>query len=389
MKSDAERLGRVFRWVYMLHLSDFMLILPLGPLLLRAFELPAAALGQLVFAYTVSAGIAGVVLGALIHRCERRALLLAVYAGFALALAATLAAPSLAWLLGARVLAGLCGGVLSSLLQATVADLVALERRAAALGQVATGHALASVLGVPLGLAIASAFGWRLAFAALLLLALPVGAVLARRLPRRHSDAAGASGGAPATALRALAPAYLLTFAVSASAYAVGAYFAPYWIGNVGVGEAELAYVYFAAGAVSLWSSPLIGRLADRRGRFQVFAAVMALSIAVIVLVTRSGALPLALAVALGAAYFVTAYGRWIPALALLSALPRAEQRAGFMMINGVVTQLSMGAGALIAAGMIEIDAAGRVAGFDRVGAFAVALSLAAIALARRLARRR
>jgi len=386
---DDARLTGALRWVYMLQLSDFMLLLPLGPLLLRALGLPAAALGQLVFVYTLGAGVAGMVLGALIQRCDRRALLLGVYAGFALALLATAAAPSLGWLLAARALAGLCGGVLSSLVQAAVADLVALERRAAALGRVATGHALASVIGVPAGLAIASAGGWRLAYVALLVLALPVGMLLARRLPPWRPDAADGPQRASAASLLALSPAYLLTFLVSASAYAVGAYFAPYWVGNVGISEAELAYVYLAAGACSLVSSPLIGRLADRHGRFEVFVAVMLVSIAVIVAVTRSPVLPLAGAVVIGAAHFVTAYGRWIPALALLSALPRAELRASFMVINGVVTQLSMGAGALVAGRMIEIDRAGRLAGFDRVGTFAVALSLVAIGLAWRLSRRR
>jgi predicted MFS family arabinose efflux permease len=255
-----------------------------------------------------------------------------------------------------------------------------------------TGHALASVVGVPLGLAIASALDWRLAFGALLLLALPVALGIRRcvpRLPARQAPPGGSAEGAGGKVLLALSPALLLTFAVSGSAYAVGAYFAPFWIGNVGIGDAKLPLVYLAAGALSLFTSPLIGRLADRHGRFEVFTAATLLSIVVILQVTHAALLPAWLAVVLGAAFFLTVYGRWIPALALLSELPRAEHRGGFMMINGVVTQLSMGTGALAAGLMIDIDAGGRLAGFDSVGQAAAAVSLLAIPLAWKLAGRR
>lgn len=383
----AARLTGVLRWVHMTHLVDFMILMPLAPQLLRTLDLPAAALGQLVFVYTLGAGVAGLVLGAVIHRFERRALLLAVYAGFALAVVFTALAPSLPALLGARVLAGACGGVLSSLIQGTVAEHVALERRAAALGTVMTGHALASVIGVPLGLAIASALDWRLAFAALVAVVAPVLFAVARSVPRLPPRATPAAHGESAGALLRLAPAFVLTFAVSGSAYAVGAYFAPFWAGNVGVGEAGLPFVYFAAGALSLFTSPLIGRLADHHGRLEVFVVATLVSIAGILLVTRSGPLPVWLAVALGAVFFITIYGRWIPALALLSELPRSEHRGGFLMINGVVTQLGMGVGALAAGAMIEFDPGGRLLGFERVGELAVAVSLLAIPLAWRLAR--
>ena len=122
----------------MTHLVDFMLFMPLAPQLLRGLGMPLAALGEFVFAYTASAGVAGLALGATIHRFSRCKLLLIVYAGFGASLLLTVLAGSFAWLIAARVLAGACGGVLSSLVQATVVDFVPFERRAAALGTVMT-----------------------------------------------------------------------------------------------------------------------------------------------------------------------------------------------------------------------------------------------------------
>lgn len=396
--SDADRLTTVLRWVHMTHLVDFMLIMPLGPQLLRALGMPPTALGQLVFAYTLSAGLAGLALGATIHRISRRKLLLAVYAGFAVALVATLTAGGFAGLLLARVVAGACGGVLSSLVHATVADYIVPEGRAAALGKVMTGHALASVIGVPLGLGIASALGWRAPFALLLILVLPLWHVAGSCVPAAaaapHAPGRAAAAG-PVSARRSLAawsPAFALTFAVCASAYALVAYFAPYWLGTVGVGEAGLPFVYLAAGGLSLYTSPRLGRLADRHGRLKVFICATLVSVLAIALASRSGPLPPWLALALGAAFLVTLYGRWIPALALLSEWPPHSLRGAFMMVNGVVTQLSMGVGAMLAGRMISIDGAGRLDGFARVGDAAIAMSLCAILIAwllgRHIARR-
>ena len=391
----AQRLTSVLRWVHMTHLVDFMIFMPLGPQLLRTFDMPLTALGQLIFAYTVSAGVAGLALGATLHRFSRRRLLLGVYAGLALSLLLTVTASGFVALLLARVIAGACGGVLSSLVQATVADYVPLERRAAALGTVMTGHALASVIGVPLGLAVASAFSWRASFALVLMLVVPVMIAIARHVPcvrpattAPDSGVAAAGLAANLRGLAALSPAFALTFAVSASAYALGSYFAPYWVGNVGVSEAELPFVFLASGALSLYTSPRIGRLADRWGRLQVFTGAALLSVPVIALMSRSGPLPLWLAVVLGAAFFVIVYGRWIPALALLSEWPSARRRGGFMMVNGVVTQLSMGVGALAAGAMIAFDEAGRVSGFERVGDMAIIVTLLAMVIAWLLARR-
>ena len=379
----------------MTHLVDFMIFMPLGPQLLRTFDMPLTALGQLIFAYTVSAGVAGLALGATLHRFSRRRLLLGVYAGFAVSLLLTVTASGFGALLLARVIAGACGGVLSSLVQATVADYVPLERRAAALGTVMTGHALASVIGVPLGLAVASAFSWRASFALILILVVPVMIAIARHVPGVAPSTTAPDSGVAAAGLMAnlrglavLSPAFALTFAVSASAYALGSYFAPYWVGNVGVSEAELPFVFLASGALSLYTSPRIGRLADRWGRLQVFTGAALLSLPIIALMSRSGPLPLWLAVVLGAGFFVIVYGRWIPALALLSEWPSAHRRGGFMMVNGVVTQLSMGVGALAAGAMIAFDEAGRVSGFERVGDMAIVVTLLAMVIAWLLARR-
>ncbi|WP_246265798.1 MFS transporter [Aromatoleum diolicum] len=387
------RLIAVLRAAHMTHLIDFMIMMPLGAYFIRSLGAAPSDLGRLVFAYTVSAGVSGVLVSGVIDRFDRRSVLLAGYGGFTTSLLLTAFAPSLDALVGARIVAGVTGGVLSAMIQAMVVEVVPPSLRASAIGRVTTGHALAAVIGVPAGLALASALDWRSSFLAVWGLALFVLVGIRRHVPSLPGKTVvGAQGAAPRrpgaslVELRSLAG-FLLTFAVTFSAYAVIAYIAPYWVGNVGVAEAWLPLVYLLAGAMSLHTSPLAGRLADRHGRFGVFALATLLSVVGIVLATHAPRLPLVPALALGGGFFVFIYARWVPCVAMLSDVPPPASRGAFLMLNGVTTQLGMGAGAIFSGSVIELEAGGRLSGFDTIGLVAAAISLAAIALARFITR--
>lgn len=385
------RLVAVLRAAHMTHLIDFMVMMPLGAHFIAAFHAAPADLGRLVFAYTVSAGVSGLIVSALIDRFDRGRVLRVVYAAFVVSLLVTATAGSLDALIVARIFAGMTGGVLSALIQSVVADVIAPAQRATAIGRVMSGHALSAVIGVPAGLWVAAALGWQGPFIAVLAIASAVLVGLGRHLPpmparRVATDAFAGVSLRQVLAGRALAG-LGLTFLVTASCYAVIAYIAPYWLKNVGITEARLPWVYLLAGAISFFTTPLSGRMADRHGRFPVFAVTTVLSVGGILLATHAPALALPGALVVSSLFFVTVYARWVPTVAILAELPPPPVRGAFMMLNGVITQLGMGAGAMFSGVLIEIDADGRLTGFGTVGIVAALLSLAAIALARRVSR--
>lgn len=397
--NDGRLIG-VLRAAHMTHLIDFMVMMPLGAHFIAAFGATPADLGRLVFAYTVSAGVSGLIVSALIDRFDRGRVLRVAYAAFVASLLVTATAGSLDTFVFARIFAGMTGGVLSALIQSVVAEVIPPAQRATAIGQVMSGHALSAVIGVPAGLWVAAALGWQGPFIAVLAIASVVFLGLNRHLPpvpARRSAAPSQRGvetapEAAAVSLRqALAGRALgglcLTFLVTASCYAVIAYIAPYWLRNVGIAEARLPWVYLLAGAISFFTTPLSGRMADRHGRFPVFAGTTLLSCAGILLATHAPALALPAALAVSSLFFVTVYARWVPTVALLAELPSSSVRGAFMMLNGVTTQLGMGAGAMFSGVLIDIGADGRLTGFGTVGIVAALISLAAIALARRVAR--
>ena len=94
------------------HVLDFVIMMPLGPQLMRVFEITPQQFGLLVSAYTISAGISGFAGSFFIDRFDRRSALLITYVGFAVGTLACALSPDYYFFLAARIFAGLFGGVL-------------------------------------------------------------------------------------------------------------------------------------------------------------------------------------------------------------------------------------------------------------------------------------
>jgi len=125
------------------HIVDFMILMPLGPQLMRVFSISPAQFGFLVSSYTFAAGVSGLIAARFIDRFDRKTTLLFFYIGFCLSTVACAFSPSYEFFLLARTLAGAFGGVLGSLVLAIVGDAIAPERRGTATGTVMMAFSLA------------------------------------------------------------------------------------------------------------------------------------------------------------------------------------------------------------------------------------------------------
>lgn len=142
------------------HILDFMIMMPLGSQLMRVFEITPGQFGRLVSAYAFAAAIVGFLAGFFVDRFDRKKALLVFYGGFGLATLGCALAPNHPMLLLGRLAAGAFGGVASSLIMAVVGDVIPPARRGRAMGIVMSAFPLASVLGVPLGLARLRQLEW-------------------------------------------------------------------------------------------------------------------------------------------------------------------------------------------------------------------------------------
>ncbi len=172
---------------------DFMIVMPLGPQLLDDLAIDARRFSWVVSAYTLSAGLAGFLAAPWLDRVPRKPVYLLLSIG---PLAGTVAcglATSFPLLLAARAVTGGFGGVHGGLALAIVADVFPPERRGRATGTLMLAFAVASVVGVPLGIALGTRIGWQAPFFALAALGLPLVGLAAWSLPPLAAHVAGSS----------------------------------------------------------------------------------------------------------------------------------------------------------------------------------------------------
>lgn len=77
------------RWLLILlamvqftHIMDFMIMMPLAPQLMRELSISTTQFSILIAAYTITAGIIGLLVAPFVDRYDRRTVLVICYAGF-------------------------------------------------------------------------------------------------------------------------------------------------------------------------------------------------------------------------------------------------------------------------------------------------------------------
>ncbi|HEV8070733.1 MAG TPA: MFS transporter [Planctomycetaceae bacterium] len=377
--------------VQFISIIDFMIIMPLGPQLMRKLAIGPQQFGLVVASYTIAAGLAGLVASSLMDRLGRKAAFLGLDAGFLIGTFLCGLAPTYWTLVLARVLTGAFGGILGGLALAIIGDVFPDERRGRATGALMSGFALASVAGVPFGLYLGTHFGWHVPFILLGILGCPVWALAVWTLPPLRDHLAKATSTHP---LRVVfetftQPNHLNAFALivmlMVAAFTIFPYMSPFLVSNIGMSEDELGLVYIAGGAVTLFSAPLIGRLADRYGKLRVFRIVCPLSAVFTLAAANLVPVPVAVAVAIMAALMVCNSGRMVAAMAMITGSVEPHRRGGFLSANSSVQHLSIGFGTYVG-GLIVAEAAdGRMLHVPILGLVSAAATMLCIWLAGRI----
>ena len=367
---------------------DFMLLMPLGPQLMRLFAITPTEFGILVSVYMGTAALVGFGAALVIDRFDRRATLLALYACFTLTTLVTASAQSYVWLLAARAAAGGFAGVLIATVLAIVGDTIPDGRRGRALGAVMSSGSIASIAGIPLGIWIASHFSWRAPFLFNGALCAAVLLAAAYLVPRVHGHLAAARGGSALARARAVfgrrnhVAAFGITTLLNFSAFAIVPFLAAYLVLNVGITERELPLAYFFGGLAALGFVRLVGRLTDLHGRQRVFALVAGLSILAIFVTTHLPAVPLWVAVPAQMLLMASFAGRFVPAVTIITGAVVPEVRGIFMSFNAAFQQLSAGLASLAASAIVARGPGGEILYFGAVGWVSMIATFAAIALA-------
>ncbi len=148
--------------------------------------------GLLVTGYAAGVAVGGPILGLLITRIALKPAILGVMALFALGQLLCAFAPNYEMLLLARLVSACGHGAFFGVASIAVSNLVPAERRGAALSMFVGGITVANILGLPAGTAIGNAFGWRVAFVCIAVMALLSVAAVVFTLPSQTKGEAQA-----------------------------------------------------------------------------------------------------------------------------------------------------------------------------------------------------
>jgi multidrug resistance protein len=368
------------------HILDFMIMMPLGAGLMRVFDITPGQFSLLVASYGLAAAVTGFMAGFVLDRFNRKTALLTLYVGFGLSTLACALAPTYSFLMAARLAAGAFGGVAGSLVSATVGDAIPPERRGRAMGLVMTAFPLASVLGVPVGLTLATWFEWHAPFFLLAALSAVIFFVALRSLPQVASHRSSLH---PLRQMfeilthRVHVRGFLLSAVLVFAGAIIIPFMAPSMVANVGLTEAQLPLIYFFGGACTFVTTPWIGRLSDRHDKLHVLASISGVAVVVALIVTQLGLTPLPVALVVTTLFFITMSGRFAPAMAMVTNAVEARYRGGFMSVNAALQQASGALANVVAGLLIHRNAAGQLVGYPQAGyvagaAFGLTVLLAA-----------
>jgi predicted MFS family arabinose efflux permease len=374
------------------HIVDFMILMPLGPQLMRIFDITPREFGLLVSSYTFSAGISSFLGAFFLDKYDRRKILLWVFSGFLIGTLACALSPNFLILLMSRLVSGVFGGLTSALILAIIGDVIPDNRRGTAMGLVMAAFSVASVFGVPFGLFIASISNWHAPFFFLAGMSLVILVLIFRYVPSITGHLVEVKKKpSPVEVIRRVTgnpnqmKAITLTIMMMFGQFTIIPFLSPYMVANVGFTDMQLTYIYMAGGFFTIFTSPWVGRMTDKYGKIKVFTIFMTLNLIPLAIITHLQATPIPYVLLITTLFFVTSNGRMVPAAALITGTAKAENRGSFLSFNSAVQQLAAGLASFVAGMILAEGINGELLNYHIVGYLAIFFSIICIPLARRI----
>ena len=369
---------------------DFMIVMPLGPQVMASLGIGAAHFGWIISSYTFAAGLAGFIASPFLDRFDRKSAFLFLYVGFIVGTLACGLAPSFWLVLAARTVTGAFGGLLGSQAMTIVADVFPAHRRGQATGALMSAFAFASVVGVPLGIAIGNLYGWQLPFLVLAALSLPLLGLATWAMPPIRSHLQHTTQRDLSHLLETLANpnhlwAFLLVSLLMFGGFMVVPFISTFYIANVGVTEVQLPIIFIAGGLVTLIGSPVIGRMVDRFGKLRMFWFLLPVSALAVLVITHLPTVGIVGAAMASSLLMLTNTGRMVAAMALISGCVEPSRRGGFMAANSSFQHIAGGLGTTLGGFLVTAESGQPFLNYELAGYIAASATLASLWVAGKL----
>lgn len=371
---------------------DFMVMSPLGDMLMKSMSLSTVQFGIAVFSYAFSAGVSGFLTAGFADSFDRKKLLLFFYIGFILGTLFCGLADTYPLLIAARIITGLFGGVIGSISMAIVSDLFLLEKRGRVMGFLQMGFGASQVLGIPISLYIANRWGWQSPFLMIVGLALVIFLLIVFKLKpiNAHLNEVRETNAFKhlmhTISQRNYRIGFMATALMSLGGFMIMPWGSSFAVNNLKVTTEQLPFLFMISGLSTLIIMPVIGSLSDKIDKFKLFIIASIWMGVVVVIYTNLTPVPFIYVVILNVFMMMGVMARMVPSVSLVSALPGVQDRGAFMSVNSSLQQMAGGIAAAVG-GMIVVqnDKYSPLENYDTLGYVIVVVLIACAITLRRV----
>ncbi|ELW9374453.1 sugar transporter [Enterobacter hormaechei] len=311
-----------------------------------SFHMETAQVGIMLTIYAWVVALMSLPFMLLTSQMERRKLLIGLFVVFIASHVLSFMAWNFTVLVISRVGIAFAHAVFWSITASLAIRLAPAGKRAQALSLIATGTALAMVLGLPIGRIVGQYFGWRTTFFAIGMGALITLVCLIKLLPKLPSEHSGSLKSLPLLMRRpALMSIYLLTVIVVTAHYTAYSYIEPFVQVVAGFSANFATVLLLILGGAGIIGSILFGKLGNKHASALVGSAIGLLLACLLLLMPAAGSESHLAILSLfwGVAIMIIGLGMQVKVLALA---PDATDVA--MSLFSGIFNLGIGAGALV-----------------------------------------
>ncbi|EBG1221126.1 sugar transporter [Salmonella enterica] len=312
----------------------------------ESFHMQTAQVGIMLTIYAWVVAVMSLPFMLLTSQMERRKLLICLFVLFIASHVLSFLAWNFTVLVISRIGIAFAHAIFWSITASLAIRLAPAGKRAQALSLIATGTALAMVLGLPIGRVVGQYFGWRTTFFAIGMGALITLLCLIKLLPKLPSEHSGSLKSLPLLFRRpALMSLYVLTVVVVTAHYTAYSYIEPFVQNVAGLSANFATVLLLILGGAGIIGSLVFGKLGNRHASSLVSIAIALLVVCLLLLLlaAESEAHLAILSIFWGIAIMVIGLGMQVKVLALA---PDATDVA--MALFSGIFNIGIGAGALV-----------------------------------------
>ncbi|ECA1327756.1 sugar transporter [Salmonella enterica subsp. enterica serovar Leatherhead] len=312
----------------------------------ESFHMQTAQVGIMLTIYAWVVAVMSLPFMLLTSQMERRKLLICLFVLFIASHVLSFLAWNFTVLVISRTGIAFAHAIFWSITASLAIRLAPAGKRAQALSLIATGTALAMVLGLPIGRVVGQYFGWRTTFFAIGMGALMTLLCLIKLLPKLPSEHSGSLKSLPLLFRRpALMSLYVLTVVVVTAHYTAYSYIEPFVQNVAGLSANFATVLLLILGGAGIIGSLVFGKLGNRHASSLVSMAIALLVVCLLLLLPAadSEAHLAILSIFWGIAIMVIGLGMQVKVLALA---PDATDVA--MALFSGIFNIGIGAGALV-----------------------------------------